>query len=264
MISEQKIKWINSLQLKKYRDEHGLFVAEGVKLVTELMKGLKCRYMAYTHEDLINGKLLGKAVENSLITEREYKKITSQKTPQGIIAVFEKPKYDLKISSIKNQLSLALDNIQDPGNLGTIIRTADWFGIKNVYCSLHTADIYNPKTIQATMGALLRVQVHYIDLKAFFQNITLAQSSPNEKEKLGNFPIYGTLLEGKNIYDEKLSSNGMIVMGNEGKGISSEILPFITQKLTIPNYPKNTQTSESLNVSIATAIALSEFRRRKF
>ena len=144
---------------------------------------------------------------------------------------------------------LALDTVQDPGNLGTIVRIADWFGIRDIVCSETCADIYNPKTVQATMGALARVRVHYTSLADF-----LRQIHPS--------PVYGTFLEGNDIYREELSGNGVIVMGNEGNGISEAIKPFVERKLYIPNYPPDTETSESLNVAIATAITCAEFRRR--
>jgi TrmH family RNA methyltransferase len=147
-------------------------------------------------------------------------------------------------------LCLALDNVQDPGNMGTIVRIADWFGIENIFCSVGTADIYNPKTIQATMGAIGRIKVHYVNLPEFLESI---------KEKA---PLYGTFLDGENIYSKELKGNGLIIMGNEGNGISKECSRNITERLFIPNYPSGRETSESLNVSVATAIICSEFRRR--
>lgn len=250
MLSKAKIKWINSLSLKKNRDEENVFVAEGIKLVLDLLPLMKCKFLAYTNETFPTLKAIKITTENELITENELQKITSLKSPQGIIAIFEKPSYNVDFSQIKNQLSIALDDIQDPGNLGTIIRLADWFGVKDVFCSLHSADVYNPKTIQATMGAIARVRVHYVNLTEFLRNI------------LEEIPIYGTLMDGENIYEQNLSSNGIIVMGNEGNGISKEVLPFISQKLLIPTFPANANTSESLNVGIATAITVAEFRRR--
>lgn len=250
MLSKAKIKWINSLSLKKNRDEENVFVAEGIKLVLDLLPLMKCKFLAYTNETFPTLKAIKITTENELITENELQKITSLKSPQGIIAIFEKPSYNVDFSQIKNQLSIALDDIQDPGNLGTIIRLADWFGVKDVFCSLHSADIYNPKTIQATMGAIARVRVHYVNLTEFLRNIS------------EEIPIYGTLMDGENIYEQNLSSNGIIVMGNEGNGISKEVLPFISKKLLIPTFPADANTSESLNVGIATAISVAEFRRR--
>lgn len=250
MLSKAKIKWISALALKKNRDEENVFVAEGVKLVSELLSVMKCRFLAYTDESLIPIRFARKFTEKEHITADELKKISSQKTPQGVIGVFEKPAYEINLSSLENKLSIALDDIQDPGNLGTIIRLADWFGVKDVFCSLHTADVYNPKTIQATMGAVARVRVHYVNLAEFLKNI------PAE------IPVYGTLMDGENIYEQNLTSNGIIVMGNEGSGISKEIQPFISKKLLIPTFPVDANTSESLNVGIATAITVAEFRRR--
>lgn len=256
MLSKAKIKWINSLLLKKNRDDENVFVAEGVKLVADLLPLMKCKYLAYTDEKMLFLKSAKISIEKDLISENELHKISSLKTPQGIIAIFEKPSYNVDFSQIKNQLSIALDDIQDPGNLGTIIRLADWFGVKDVFCSLHTADVYNPKTIQATMGAIASVRVHYVSLVDFFKEI----SSLNPPQ--GDFEVFGTLMDGENIYEQNLSSNGIIVMGNEGNGISKEVLPFISKKLLIPTFPADANTSESLNVGVATAITVAEFRRR--
>ena len=166
------------------------------------------------------------------------------------MAVFEKPKHGFSIPEISRKLSLALDDIQDPGNLGTIIRLADWYGVTDVFCSTHSADVYSPKTVQATMGALARVRVHYVDLPSFLDEV---------KDEI---PVYGTFMSGTNIYSAQLSEHGVIVIGNEGNGISAEVENRITHKITIPNYPFGSQTSESLNAGIATAITVSEFRRK--
>lgn len=251
MLSKTKIKWIKSLERKKNRDEYNLFVAEGKKIVSDLLPWMKCRFLAYIPNTAAGASQYA-ADEIVEITESEYKKITFQKSPQGVLAVFEKPKYSVPAENILNNLNLALDGVQDPGNLGTIIRTADWFGIQDVFCSLHSADVFSPKTIQATMGAIARVRVHYVDLARFLENIK------------GKTPIYGTFMDGTVIYDEALTENGIIVMGNEGGGISEDILPLITKKLMIPNFPPESITSESLNVAAATAITVSEFRRKKF
>lgn len=249
MLSKAKIKWINSLTLKKNRDEESVFVAEGVKLVSELLVSFPPLFLAYTDENLLPIRQRRNSIEKVLVSESELLKISTQKSPQGIVAVFPKPKYEVNYEQIKNSLTIALDEIQDPGNLGTIIRLADWFGIKDVFCSTNTADIYGSKAVQATMGAVSRMRVHYVELSDFLQ-------------KTMSTPIYGTFMIGDNIYDEELTSNGIIVMGNEGKGISKEIVPFISKKLYIPSFPSYEQTSESLNVSAAMAITVSEFRRR--
>lgn len=250
MLSKAKIKWINSLSLKKNRDEENVFVAEGVKLVSELLPVMNCRFLAYTDEKNLPLRAMRNHAEKELVSETELSKISSHKSPQGIIAVFEKPTYDINLSAVRSQLNIVLDDIQDPGNLGTIIRLADWFGVKDVFCSLHTADVYNPKTIQATMGAIARVRVHYVNLVDFLKEIT------------GEIPVYGTFMDGENIYEQHLSSNGIIVMGNEGNGISKEVLPLVSKKLLIPTFPADANTSESLNVGVATAITVAEFRRR--
>ncbi len=249
MLSKTKIKWINSLERKKNRDAEGVFVAEGVKLVSDLLPFMKCHLLVVT-ENIETDKMAQYANEIIEIKQTEYKKISFQKSPQGVLAVFEKPNFEIDLDAITDKLVLALDDIQDPGNLGTIIRLADWFGISDVFCSYHTADVFNPKTIQSTMGAIARVRVHYVDLGEFLEKM---------KTKM---PIYGTFMDGKNIYTEKLSKNGIIIMGNEGNGISSEIEKLITDKITIPSFAADEVSSESLNVGVATAIVVAEFRRK--
>jgi len=180
---------------------------------------------------------------------RGTEKASHLKTPPQLIGIFYQPKNALEEIEFVGKLHLVLDGIQDPGNMGTIVRLSDWFGIQHVFCSPDTADIFNPKTVQATMGAIARVNVHYVDLKDLLT-------------RNNSLPVFGTLLEGENIYKAELPKNGFIVMGNEGKGISPDIQKLITHKLFIPNYPTNSQTSESLNVAVAAAIVCSEFRRR--
>lgn len=249
MLSKSNIKWINSLERKKNRDEEGLFVAEGGKLVAELLQTLKCSYLATSQHDFYETYSYI-ANESDLVSLEEYKKISFQKSPQGVLAVFEKPVHTVDLNEVCNQLNLVLDDVQDPGNLGTMIRLADWFGIETVFCSLHTADAYSPKAIQSTMGAIGRVQVHYVNLHGLLREVK------------GKTPIYGTFMEGSDIYQENLSKNGLIIMGNEGNGISEELLPFVSEKLMIPTFSQNEATSESLNVGIAAAIVISEFRRQ--
>ena len=251
MLSKSKIKLITSFSHKKYRDESGLFVAENTKLVLDLMSEMECVLLVATNVWLKTNSNI-KADEIIEATENDFFKISSQKTPQGVLAIFRKPDSDYNFDEIGAQLSLALDDVQDPGNLGTIIRVADWFGIRDVFCSLHTADVYGAKTVQATMGALARVRVHYVNLVDFLQKCS--------ERKI---PIYGTFLDGKNIYQEKkLSENGIIIMGNEGNGITPQIEEYISKRLFIPNFPQGETTSESLNVGIATALVCAEFRRR--
>ena len=228
-ISKSQVKLVKSLQLKKFRDQLGLFVAEGEKCVGELTKSF----------ELVH---LYREGENASRTEIE--QMSGLRTPQGVIAVFKKRPVNPPILA---DLILALDGIQDPGNLGTIIRTCDWFGVHDIVCSLDTADCYNPKVVQATMGALARVRIHYVDLPAWLKG----------QQK----PIIGTLLEGRDMYENALPKEGIILMGNEGNGISQDVRRLVTHPIRIPSYPKNAETSESLNVSIATAIVLAEFRR---
>jgi TrmH family RNA methyltransferase len=239
-LSKAQIKWVRSLQQKKNRDAEGLFVAEGAKCVDELRKAFELVLLV--------------TPDNASATEIE--QMSSLRTPQGVIGVFRKSDESLWRSGDKVMgLKVALDGVQDPGNLGTIIRTCDWFGVKDILCSRDTADCYNPKVVQATMGALARVRMHYVD--------DLPQILSSFQD--ANYPIYGTLLEGNNMYAPNSIPNkefGIIVMGNEGNGISTVVADLITDKLLIPNYPSGSVTSESLNVAVATAIICSEFRRR--
>ena len=250
MLSKNDIKNIKSLEHKKFRTEKGLFIAEGHKTVLELTGKFSCTLLAATQDWLdCHRNIPAERIES--VTTDELKRASLLQSPQDVLAVFRIPKSEIKMSdTAQNNLVLALDDVQDPGNLGTIIRLADWFGIKDVFCSKGTADIYNPKAVQATMGALARVRVLYTDLK---QSI---------KELPESVPVYGTFLDGEIIYDTKLSANGVIIMGNEGNGITPEIKQSVTHKLYIPNWPKGAPTSESLNVAIATAVVCSEFRRR--
>lgn len=248
-LSKNKLKYIRSLKDKKHRSEHGTFIAEGNKLVTDLLPYLKCQLLVATSDFIegVNSSVVEEVIE---VKQNQLDQASFLQNPQQVLAVFyqPKPKEDIDISK---ELILALDGVQDPGNLGTIVRVADWYGIRHILCSMDTADIYNPKVVQATMGALARVNVSYIDLKSF-----LAENQQH--------PIYGTLLDGKDMYEEDIATNGIIVMGNEGNGIRPEIAELLTKKLYIPNYPKGELTSESLNVSVATAIICAEFRRRAF
>jgi TrmH family RNA methyltransferase len=250
MLSKNKIKLITGLSLKKYRDETGLFVAEGTKLIKDLSLAFKCITLVATGEWLkINTQI--QTSELIEVTESELQKITNQKNPQGVLAVFEKPTYHWNNEELNEKLCLALDDVQDPGNLGTIIRVADWFGISDIFCSGHSADAYNTKTVQATMGALARVRIHTVNMVEFLQSIS------------NNTPVFGTFMNGEDIYSKNLTQHGIILMGNEGNGISPEIERFVTERLLIPNFPAGQATSESLNVGIATALVCSEFRRRQ-
>lgn len=248
-LSKNKLKYIRSLKDKKYRTEYKTFVAEGNKLVNDLLPYLRCQLLIST-SGFFQEIDISNIEEAYEVTESQLAQVSFLKNPQQALAVFYQPEHINEVD-LKSELVLALDGIQDPGNLGTIVRLADWYGIKNIFCTTDTADIYNPKVVQATMGALARVNVHYIDLLDFLHQ---------NKE----MPVYGTLLDGKNMYEEEITSNGIIVMGNEGNGIRPEIQRLISKKLYIPNYPIGNPTSESLNVAIATAIVCAEFRRRNY
>lgn len=265
MISKNKIKYIRSLELKKNRNKEEKFVAEGFKVVDDLL-ALQPADLIVATQEWLHGKHLADQTEVIEVTEEELKKVSFLQHPQQVLAVFRQDtgcnkqdsnnsqedaeEKNFGFSKINTQeLSLALDGVQDPGNLGTIIRIADWFGITHIYCSQDTADVYNPKVVQATMGSIARVKVEYGNLLA------LVESLP------ADVPVYGTLLDGDNIYQQQLENRGLIVMGNEGKGISPALAKKVNRRLLIPNFPEGRATADSLNVAIATAITCSEFRR---
>lgn len=253
MISKAKIKLIHSLEQKKFRNSENAFLAEGPKLVGDIFDKFNAKYIAATKEwiDQNEERLykFQRGVNIDCVTQSELAQASLLKTPQSVIAIFERNAPLTNIEHIPNEsLCLALDGVQDPGNIGTIVRIADWFGIETIFCSPTTADVFAPKAIQATMGAIARVNVVYCNIEKLFEK--------------ASYPIYGTFLNGSNVYEEELKQNGVIVMGNEGKGISQNIERLVSNKITIPNYPANRPTSESLNVAIATSIICSEFRRR--
>jgi TrmH family RNA methyltransferase len=240
MVSKNQIKLISSLQQKKQRIAYQLFIAEGIKGVQELLDAhFELEHLYTTKNDF-------ETVSNSLktvVSEVDLKKISALSTPNTCLAVFKMAE-EKKIDA--SGLIVALDSVRDPGNLGTILRLCDWFGIQQLICSKETVDIYNPKVVQATMGSIARVNVNYVDLNDF-----LATSS---------LPVFGTFMNGDNIYKASLPQEGIIVMGNEANGISSELEKIIKNRLTIPRFGA-IQKTESLNVATATAIVLSEFRR---
>ncbi len=251
MISKNQIKFVYSFGKKRTRDEHHLFLAEGVKILRDILPYFEAEFVCATDEAFDEIQSLTKThVEKASSAEME--KMTQLQSAPKALALLRMPERIIDFSSISKSLILALDGVQDPGNVGTILRIADWFGIKTVLCSQQTADIYNPKTIQATMGAIARVSVSYVDLPSTLQTL----------KKQYKMPIYGTFLDGKNMYETELTSNGVIVMGNEGNGVTPEIDKMSDHRLYIPNYPVGSPTSESLNVSVATAIVCAEFRRR--
>lgn len=242
-MTKAEIQFVRSLADKKVRDEEHLFIAEGDKLITEIIaSGWKIRHLY-----ALEGHFAGRA---EIISEKDMQRISQLKTASYSLAVVEQPRHKSSTASAES-LSLALDGVQNPGNLGTIIRLADWFGVEDIFCSPDTADCFNPKVVQATMGAILRVKVHYLPLADFLARTAAAGT-----------PIYGTMLDGENIYDAELTSGGVIVMGNEGKGVSEACARTFTHRLLIPTYPADRQGSESLNVAMATGIVCAEFRRR--
>lgn len=253
MLSKNKIKFIQSLERKKIRDEHSVFLVEGNKLVDEaLASGFEIDFLAGTDKFLSARHIEKKHIDEIVETDKDtLKKASLLQSPQEALAIIKKPAFLISEVESKGQLSLALDCIQDPGNLGTILRIADWFGIKQIICSADTVDVYNPKVVQASMGAIFRVKTFYTDLSEFLQ-----------KEKNQGIAIYGTFMNGKSIYNQKLTNEAILVMGNEGNGISNEIEQLITEKISIPSLAENNSGSESLNVAIATAICCSEFKRR--
>ena len=241
MITRAEILDIKALANKQGREDLGAFIAEGEKLVDEIRNSsLRIRRILQTKPIFAEGEL---------ISEKEMERISQLKSANSVLAVVELPKHKLALANPTKNLILCLDRIQNPGNLGTIIRLADWFGISYIVCSEDTADCFNPKVVQATMGAILRVRVHYTNLAAWLAS---------HKDAC----IYGTFLEGENIYNAELEKAGVIVMGNEGQGISAEVAKCVSHKLLIPPYPADRCGSESLNVAVATAVICSEFRRR--
>jgi RNA methyltransferase, TrmH family len=254
MISKNKSRFIISLQKKKVRDEERLFIIEGDKLVIEFLAAkIPVKILVGKPEFLsdLPADITRFVDEIEDISYEELKQISTLKTPHNALAVVYMPQRELNISQVLNQFCTALDFVQDPGNMGTIIRAAGWFGIKNIVCSMDCVDVYNPKVIQASMGALLHVNVFYFDLKKFL-------ASAVKK----NIPVFGTMLQGDSIYNHKLENNGVILLGNESKGISDDLIPFITERIMIPKFSKAKQGIDSLNVSMAASIVFSEFLRR--
>lgn len=251
MLSKHVTKIVQNLEKKKFREKYNLFKIEGEKLVGELLlSGLKIRsILAYegwiqAHEQAAD------RYEVTVVDEKEMSSISNFQSLPEVIALAEIPQYTPVPAEIRNSLSLVLNGIQDPGNLGTILRVADWFGIGHVFCDEDCASFHNPKCVQASMGAVFRVQVHYTDLP------TLLRTYRTE-----TFRSYGTFLNGNNIYQTSLPSQGFIIMGNEGKGIRPEIEELVDERLTIPSFARSSYSTESLNVGVATGIILSEFKR---
>jgi TrmH family RNA methyltransferase len=258
MLSGNQVKYINALKLKKNRETQRQFIAEGSKLVIELLNGPYHINEIYATPEWIgmNAAFVrpGKIIPQQ-VTEKELSRITALNTPSPVLAIVSIPSAEVEPLSFNNKLVLALDDIRDPGNLGTIIRIADWYGISAVICSETTVDLYNPKVVQATMGSIARIPVHYTNLADFLSGLPASHK------------VYGSFLEGENIYTSVLSDNGVIIIGNESKGISQGVEKFVTDKIHIPSFAtgkKSEEHVESLNASVAAAVICSEFRRRKF
>lgn len=244
MVTKNQIKLIKSLHQKKYRKEHQLFIAEGIKVIGELVKSSLVLEHIYCSESLDFGV---SEDQITIVSKEDLKKMSALSTTSNCLALF----HCAKESEVDySDLIVALDDIRDPGNLGTIIRLCDWFGIKHIICTSETVDVYNPKVVQATMGSISRVNLVYGNLPSLIQ--------------AGNdIPVYGTFMDGENIYEKTVNNKGIIVMGNEANGISSKIESLVTEKIAIPRYG-NLQQTESLNVAMAASIVLSEFRRHNF
>ena len=243
------IKLVSSMAVKKYRDKERLFVAEGWKCVRDTWRAFNCRYLIATkawYEQQGTAEHYPKLV---LAHKSQMVRMSQFTTPSDVMAVYEIPETSYTHDEVRSGLNIVLDNIQDPGNLGTIMRLADWYGIRNIFASKSTVDVYNHKVVQATMGAISRVKVHYCDLDFFLDDYD-------------DMPVMGTFLDGDNIYGAKLPEGGaFVIFGNEGQGISPKIAAHVTQRLHIPAMPRKGEHSESLNVGIAAAITISELRR---
>ena len=245
-LSNNIVKLVASLALKKHRDEHKLFVAEGSKCVLDTINYFNCKMLIARKEWIdVNSRALP-GINVIEATGKQMERISQFKTPSDVVAVYEIPANNAKDISFSGKLTLALDGVQDPGNLGTIMRLADWFGITQVLCGEGTVDVYNHKVVQATMGAISRVKTYYCNLEEIL---------PKAK-----VPIFVTALDGENIYNCKLPKEGIVVLGNEGNGVSKAVMQLATKRLLIPTMC-NDATSESLNVSTAAAITISEFCR---
>ena len=246
MISKNQLKYIRQLEQKKYRRRENLFVAEGTKVVGDLLQRYRPEAVFATSEWQAPA-----GVTPQLVTDDELRRISFLQHPQQVLALFPIPSsFTFHFSLFTNNLSLVLDGVQDPCNLGTIIRIADWFGISTIVCSEDTVDAWNPKVVQATMGSIARVNILYTDLPAFLDSLP------------ADFPVYGTFLDGDNIYTQELTPEGLIIMGNEGNGITDAVRAKVNRRLLIPDFHQG-ETADSLNVAIATAITCSEFRRRQ-
>lgn len=252
MLSKQITKIIQNLEKKKFREKYNLFKIEGEKLVAELLRSPLAVHAIIAYPEWIqaNGHLLGKT-QVLETDEKGMKAISNFQSLPHVMALAEIPNHPYHPDEVAGTLSLVLNGIQDPGNLGTILRIADWFGVSHLLCDRDCASIYNPKCVQASMGAIFRVHAYYLDLPETIRQL-----------KAKGMPVFGTFLDGENIYTSPLPSQGLIIMGNEGKGIAEDIGQLADFRLTIPNFTPAGASSESLNVGVATGIILSEFKRR--
>ncbi|MCX2482757.1 TrmH family RNA methyltransferase [Pedobacter sp. MR2016-24] len=245
MLSKSQIGFIKSLHQKKYRKENGVFIIEGIKSISEFIQSsyqIQSIYFLPQYQSLL--PKLASNIKLFEVNTTELEKISALQAPQGVLAVVAIPaKAGFDKNSLKNSFSLVLDGVQDPGNLGTIIRTADWFGFKNVICSNHTVEVYNPKTVQATMGSLARVDVSYHELPEFLKDIEM--------------PIFGAMLDGNSLYETNWGKEGLVILGNEGQGVSEEVEKFIGRPITIPRVGQ----AESLNVAVSAAIFCADICR---
>lgn len=235
-----------------------MFIAEGAKIVPELLNSEIEVQQVFATKEFFEKNHIEKRIDCIEVKYNELERLSAQTTPADVLAVCKIPDYSFHKKELKGKLTLVLDDIKDPGNMGTIIRIADWFGIDSILCSTESTDVYNPKVVQATMGSISRIKLHYLGLGDFFRN--LHDGTPSFKQ----FPVYGALLEGENIYKKQLSQEGIIVIGNESRGISENIKEFINHKVTIPSfacYKAGKGEAESLNAAIAAAVICSEFRR---
>jgi RNA methyltransferase, TrmH family len=247
-LSRNNIKYLGSLKLKKFRDLHGQFLVEGDKIIGDLLRSgrFAIRQLIATGDWLADNQVFLSGQVRDIVEAgiKDLARISSLEVPPPVIAVLDMPPNELSIGEISDSWSLVLDNIQDPGNLGTIIRTADWFGIRHIICSLDCADCFNPKVVQASMGALMNLQVHYTHLTDFMNRLSFNTS----------YKSYGTFIRGTPLYEVPAASNGMVLFGNEARGISDELQPFILSRITVPAVKRNVPHVESLNVASAVAI----------
>lgn len=259
MLTKATLRYIRSLEHRKWRRTAMAFVAEGAKTVGELAGRMECEHLVITDEWAgANARTLSRildradACEVTYVRESDFGRVSFLQAPQGVLAVFRIPQYEAEdpAAALTSRLNIALDGVQDPGNLGTIVRLADWFGIEDIWCSATTADVWNPKAVQATMGSLARVRVHYINLRETLS--TLPQQTPR----------YATMLDGEPLWTTPLAATGVIVFGNEGNGITPDVAACCDRRLLIQPFPPGHATTDSLNVGVAAAIVLAEFRRQ--